>query len=90
MLKISDLREMTAEELQQRRRNLEEELFNLNMRKSLKALDNPLRLRTLRRDMARINTVLHEDELGIRKLAEARTTILGEADAAKKDKAKEE
>ncbi len=90
MLKVAELREMTAEELRQKKIDLEEELFNLNMRKSLKALDNPLRLRTLGREMARINTILHEDELGIRKLAEAPTSILSASGTAAKAKVEEE
>ncbi len=90
MLKVSDLREMTAEELKQKLADITEEVFNLNMRKSIKALDNPLRLRTARREMARIKTVLHEDELGIRKLAEAATSILPQAKKAGKDKGEEE
>jgi large subunit ribosomal protein L29 len=84
MLKIQQLREMTRDELLQKRQDLEDELFNLNMRRSLKALDNPLRLRSNRRDFARIETVLNEDSQGIRKLAEQTTSILGDADAAGK------
>lgn len=87
MLKVSELREMTAEELRQKKADIAEEVFNLNMRKSIKALDNPLRLRTARRDMARIDTILHEDEMGIRKLAEATTSVLPQADTVKKEKA---
>ncbi len=90
MLKVAELRDLTAEELRQKKRDLEDESFNLNMRKSLKALDNPLRLRTLRREMARINTILHEDEMGIRKLAEASTSILPQSKTAKKAKGEEE
>jgi len=83
-MRVRELREMTGEELVQKRRDLEDERFNLNMRKSFKALDNPLRLRHIRREVAKINTVLREDELGIRKLAQAKTSILSEADAGKK------
>ena len=86
-MKVSELREMTAEELRQKKSDIAEEVFNLNMRKSIKALDNPLRLRTARREMARIDTILHEDEMGIRKLAEATTSILPQADTDKKEKA---
>jgi len=86
VLKIQTLREMTSEELEQKLNELNDELFNLNMRRSLKALDNPLRLRQLRREMARVKTVLKEDRLGIRKLAESRASILGDAGAKKKDK----
>ena len=87
MLKVSELREMTADELRQKKADISEEVFNLNMRKSIKALDNPLRLRTARREMARIDTILHEDDMGIRKLAEATTSILPQADTDKKEKA---
>ncbi len=88
MLKISQLREMTRDELLQRRRELDDELFNLRMRRSLKQLDNPLRLRSNRRDFARIETVLSEDRLGIRKLAETSTSVLD--DAGKRKESPEE
>ena len=78
-MKVASLRELTRDELVQRRRDLEDELFNLNMRKSLKSLDNPLRLRTVRRDIARIQTVLLEDDRGLRPLAQSRTSVLGES-----------
>ena len=87
MLKLQALREMTAEELRQKMNELNDELFNLNMRRSLKSLDNPLRLRQVRREIARIKTVLNEDELGLRKLAEQSTSILG--DSGRKRDAKE-
>jgi len=90
MLKISQLREMTRDELLQKRQDLDDELFNLSMRKSLKALDNPLRLRTNRRDYARIETVLNEDVKGISKLAEQAASVLGETDAVKKNEEKGE
>lgn len=72
-MKARDLRDMTRDELVQRHRDLDEELFNLRMRRSIKPLDNPLRLRQIGRDIARIMTVLTEDNRGIRKLAEAKT-----------------
>ncbi len=78
MEKITALRELTREELVQKRRDLEDELFNLRMRKSMKSLENPLRLRTIGREIGRINTILREDEKGIRPLAQARASILGE------------
>ena len=79
-MRVQELRELTGEELEQKKRDLEDERFNLNMRKSFKALDNPLRLRHIRREIAKINTVLREDQLGIRSLAQAKTSILSEAD----------
>lgn len=69
---------MTREELQQKKNDLLDEQFNLNMRRSLKALDNPLRLRQIKREIARVNTVLREDEIGIRKLADRVKSILSD------------
>lgn len=63
------LREMTKDELLQKKLEIEEELFNLRMQKAFKEIENPLRLRTLRKDRARINTVLREDELKIKLLS---------------------
>ncbi|MBU0983919.1 MAG: 50S ribosomal protein L29 [candidate division Zixibacteria bacterium] len=83
---MHELRELTRTELVQKKNEAEDERFNLMMRKSFKALDNPLRLRHLRREVARINTVLAEDEQGIRKLAQSKTSILDEADSGKKAK----
>lgn len=83
-MKVSSMREMTREELEQHKRDLEDELFNLNMRRSLKSLDNPLRLRTIRREIGRVNTVLHEDETGRRNLAQSRTSVLGEKETDNK------
>jgi large subunit ribosomal protein L29 len=85
-MRTKEMRELTREELEQKKRDLTEERFNLRMRKSFKDLDNPLRLRELRREMARINTVLHEDELDISGLAKGRTSILDDLKTAGKDK----
>ncbi|MDP2960713.1 MAG: 50S ribosomal protein L29, partial [candidate division Zixibacteria bacterium] len=57
-MKKAILKDLTKEELLQQKEELEEELFNLNMQKSAKELDNPLKLRVIRRDIARINTLL--------------------------------
>jgi len=71
MMKIESLREMTREELINKMSELSDEQFNLHMRESLKKLDNPLRLRLIRREIARIMTLLREDELNINKLAKS-------------------
>ncbi len=86
MLKIRDLREMTRDELLHKKNDLLDERFNLSMRRSMKALDNPLRLRQIRREIALVLTSLNEDKLGIRKLAELGATILPDSKAAKKGK----
>ena len=75
---------MTRDELLQKHSELLDEMFNLNMRRSLKALDNPLRLRQIRREIAKIKTIMKEDQLGLRKLADQSASIL--ADDKAKDK----
>ncbi len=88
LVKMETLRELTRDELQQRRAELADEQFNLRMRQSLKALDNPLRLRHIRREIAKIITLLREDDLDIRKLAKTKTTVLGDQAPMKKTKKK--
>jgi large subunit ribosomal protein L29 len=68
-MKKEQMRELTRNELHQKKLEVEEEFFNLRLQKANKELDNPLRLRTLRRELARINTILREDELKTRTLA---------------------
>ncbi len=70
-MKADTIRDLTHDEVEQRCSEIEEELFNLILKKRTKELDNPLRIRTLRRDLARIKTVLREEEMGVRKLAES-------------------
>jgi len=65
MMKSERLREMTREELTHQIRDLEDELFNIRVRRALQPPDNPLRLRLLRRQLARVMTILREGELGI-------------------------
>ncbi len=75
-MKMVALRDMTRDELLLKKRELTEEIFNLNMRKTLKELDNPLKLRTIRRDIAKIETILSEDRLNLRKIVDAPISIL--------------
>lgn len=84
-MRIQELRELTRTELEQRRHDLEDERFNLDMRRSFKSLDNPLRLRIIRREIACINTLLREDELNLRPLAQARSSLLDEPAKGKAD-----
>ncbi len=65
----SKLREFTRDEVEIRLRDLEEELQNLRFRASLKQESNPVRMREIRRDIARAKTLLHEALHGIRSLA---------------------
>ena len=71
MEKLERLRELSREELEQKIADHKEEIFNLRLSRNTKELDNPIQLRELRREMARIKTILSEDSLGVRKLVEA-------------------
>jgi len=62
-MKIYQLKELSKDELVQKKHELEDELFNLRLTVLVKKLDNPLKLRNLRKDIARINTLLRLDEL---------------------------
>jgi large subunit ribosomal protein L29 len=53
---------MGADEIRTRVAELREELFNLRFRNTMKQLDNPLKIRESRREMARLLTVLKEKE----------------------------
>ena len=59
-LKPQALREQKTEELEQKLATLEEEEFRLRFRAGTEALSNPLQFRTIRRDIARIKTILGE------------------------------
>jgi large subunit ribosomal protein L29 len=67
----AEFRELHDDELETRLREAKEELFNLRFQMATGQLDNNRRLRTVRRDIARIYTVLHERELGLSVAPEA-------------------
>ena len=62
----AELRELTDEELVLRVREAKEELFNLRFQAATGQLESHGRLRTVKKDIARIYTVVRERELGIR------------------------
>ncbi|MBL8996137.1 MAG: 50S ribosomal protein L29 [Gemmatimonadetes bacterium] len=59
-MKADEIRELGADDIRSRLAELERERFNLKFRGATEALANPLRLRTIRRDIARLQTVLAE------------------------------
>ena len=59
-MRAEEIREMSPEDIQARVAELEEERFRLKFRAASEPLENPLRLRTIRRDIARLKTVLGE------------------------------
>ena len=61
-MKAADLREMSAKELNEKLVELKQELFNLRFQHAINQLDNPVRIATVKKDIARVMTVLAQNE----------------------------
>ena len=61
-MKPNEIREMSVEDLKTRIEELTRERFNLRFRSATESIDNPMRFRDLRRDIARMQTILREKE----------------------------
>ena len=57
-MKAAELRDLGVDELEGRRKDLQDQIFRLRMQKSMGQLDAPHKLRTIRRDLARVETLL--------------------------------
>jgi large subunit ribosomal protein L29 len=66
-MRADEIREMSAADIRTRIAELEEERFRLTFRSATEPLEDPLRLRTLRKDIARLKTVLREQALAATK-----------------------
>ena len=64
-MKASELRELTDAELENKLQSLKEELFNLRFQLTINQLDNPMRIKAVKKDIARVQTVIRQNELGI-------------------------
>jgi large subunit ribosomal protein L29 len=61
-VKPNEIREMSVEDLKSKIDELTRERFNLRFRSATESIDNPMRFRDLRRDIARMQTILREKE----------------------------
>jgi len=61
-MKIQELRDLTADELRTKETELRDQVFKLRFQKSLGQLENPLKIRNIKREIARIRTILKERE----------------------------
>ena len=64
MVKPNELREMSVENLESKLAELTEERFRLRFRSATESIENPMRFRDLRRDIARLHTILREKANG--------------------------
>ncbi len=62
-MKIEKLRDLTAEELELKLKELKEELFNLRFQHATNQLDNPMKMVEVKKTIARVKTILREIEL---------------------------
>lgn len=63
MAKASDFRELTDDELAKREKDLKEELFNIRIQISTQQINNYARIKQLRRDIARLETIKREKKV---------------------------
>ena len=59
-MKATELREMTSEDLAKKLKELKEELFNLRFQHAINQLDNPHKIEDVKRDIARVMTIINE------------------------------
>jgi large subunit ribosomal protein L29 len=64
-MKAKELRELSIPELKERLAKLREELMNLRFQKAMHRLENPMRIRQVRREIARVLTIIKEKERAI-------------------------
>ncbi|MBE6096146.1 MAG: 50S ribosomal protein L29 [Schwartzia succinivorans] len=62
-MKVKEIRDMSASELNQKVASLKEELFNLRFQHATGQLENPMRIREVKKSIARIKTIQREQEL---------------------------
>lgn len=65
-MRISEIKEQTKEELEAKLVDIKKSIFNLKFQKATGQLENPVKIRNLRKDIARIKTLLREKELNIK------------------------
>ena len=61
-MKANEIRELSVAELNEKLDELNKELFNLRFQHSINQLDNPMRLKAVQKDIARVNTIIREKE----------------------------
>ena len=62
-MKAAEIRKMSASELEEKLHELKDELFKLRFQQAINQLDNPMRISAVKKDIARVLTVLRENEL---------------------------
>lgn len=66
MMKAKEIRELSIDELNVKLLDLKKDLFNLRLQHAINQLDNPIKIAEVKRDIAKIKTILRERELAVR------------------------
>ena len=64
-MKIQDIRDLSTQELEDKIKDLKEELFNLRFQHAVNQLENPKRLQAVKRDIARVKTFIRKQESNV-------------------------
>ena len=62
-MKANEVRKMSGEELQTKLQDLKKDLFNLRLQHATNQLDNPIRIAEVKKDIARVKTIIREQQL---------------------------
>lgn len=62
-MKISEIRNLSIEDLKNKLKDFKSELFNLRFQLAVNQLENPMRIKAVRKDIARVQTIIREKEL---------------------------
>jgi len=62
-MKVTEIREMSVDELHTREKDLDDQIFRLRIQKSMGQLEAPAKVRELRKDLAKIKTILREKQV---------------------------
>lgn len=66
-MKASEIRDLSVAELNEKLNELSQELFNLRFQHAVNQLDNPLRMKAVKKDIARVKTIISEKQSADRK-----------------------
>ena len=61
-MKANEIKELTAAELEEKLAELKQELFNLRFQNAVNQLENPMRMKAVKRDIARVKTFIRKQE----------------------------
>ena len=62
-MKTNEIRQMSSQDLEKKLKDLKQELFNLRFQLAINQLENPMRIVAVKKDIARVKTIIRENEI---------------------------